>query len=180
MTVPQSLLAILAQGRCYGYQLRAEFERRTGGSALNVGQVYATLDRLERDGLAAKGVADASGHVYYEITASGRSEAQRWLSSAVEQPGRDELAVKLALAVTLPGVDARPLIEAQRAVTAATLRCLRDEVAVDLARELVIDARVLAAEAELRWLDRCESRLVDSVPYGLEIEPPRRGRPVRA
>ena len=48
MTVRQSLLAILDQGPCYGYQLRAEFDRRTGSTwPLNVGQIYNTLDRLK-------------------------------------------------------------------------------------------------------------------------------------
>ena len=66
MSVRQSLLAILDQGPCYGYQLRAEFDRRTGSTwPLNVGQIYNTLDRLERDGLVAKGDTDAQGHVYY-------------------------------------------------------------------------------------------------------------------
>ena len=59
MTVRQSLLAILDQGPCYGYQLRAEFDRRTGSTwPLNVGQIYNTIDRLERDGLVAKGATD--------------------------------------------------------------------------------------------------------------------------
>ena len=72
MSVRQSLLAILDQGPCYGYQLRAEFERRTGSTwPLNVGQIYTTLDRLERDGLVAKGETDDQGHVFYDITDAG-------------------------------------------------------------------------------------------------------------
>ena len=75
MSVRQSLLAILAQGPCYGYQLRSEFERRTGSSsALNVGQIYSTLERLERDGLVLRGTADADGHIYWQITDAGRAE----------------------------------------------------------------------------------------------------------
>ena len=74
MTVRHSLLAILAQGPCYGYQLRAEFERRTAGAwVVNVGQVYNTLERLHRDGLVRRGDVDAQGHVYWEITEAGRS-----------------------------------------------------------------------------------------------------------
>src|SRR6478735_4500458 len=81
MTVRQSLLAILDQGPCYGYQLRAEFSRRTGGTwSLNVGQIYNTLDRLERDGLVAKGDVDAQGHVYWEITDAGDAEVRDWLA----------------------------------------------------------------------------------------------------
>ena len=93
MTVRQSLLAILDQGPCYGYQLRAEFDRRTGSTwPLNVGQIYNTLDRLERDGLVAKGETDEQGHVYYEITDAGSLEVAAWLSSPVVacagHPGR--------------------------------------------------------------------------------------------
>ncbi|CAI7673602.1 unnamed protein product [Penicillium discolor] len=63
MSVRQSLLAILDQGPCYGYQLRHEFDRRTGSTwPLNVGQIYNTLERLERDGLVQRGEADDHGH----------------------------------------------------------------------------------------------------------------------
>lgn len=106
MSVRLSLLAILDQGPCYGYQLRAEFDRRTGSTwPLNVGQIYNTLDRLERDGLVLKGETDDQGHVYWEITDAGRAEVSAWLASPVERTSgtRDELAIKLAIAATLPG-----------------------------------------------------------------------------
>ncbi len=52
MSVRHSLLALLEEGPRYGYQLRSEFEHRTAAAwPLNVGQVYSTLARLERDGL---------------------------------------------------------------------------------------------------------------------------------
>ena len=107
MSVRHSLLAILDQGPCYGYQLRTEFERRTGStSSLNVGQIYNTLDRLERDGLVAKGSPDAQGHVFYQITDAGSLEVSAWLTSPVERERRtrDELAIKISVAATLPGV----------------------------------------------------------------------------
>jgi DNA-binding PadR family transcriptional regulator len=45
VSVRQSLLAILDQGPCYGYQLKSEFDRRTGSTwPLNVGQIYNTLE----------------------------------------------------------------------------------------------------------------------------------------
>ena len=133
MSVRQSLLAILDQGPCYGYQLRAEFDRRTGGTwPLNVGQIYNTLDRLERDGLVVKGDSDDEGHVYYAITDDGRAEAGEWLSTPVDRSAaaRDELAIKLALAATLPGVDVRVLIAQQRAASLARLEALVAERAV--------------------------------------------------
>jgi len=180
MTVRQSLLAILDLGPCYGYQLRLEFERRTGAAtALNVGQVYATLDRLERDGLATKGAPDAAGHVYYSITPAGSAAAAAWLSTAAVRPGRDDLAAKLALAMTLPGVDAASLIATQRARTAAELAALRDAQHEDLPSRMVTDALTLAARAELEWLDRCEVLLAEASPYALAAEPPKRGRPTK-
>lgn len=177
MSIRQSLLAILDQGAAYGYQLRVEFERRTGGSwPLNVGQVYATLDRLERDDLVAKSPASESGQVYYEITAAGSAEVADWLASPVDRP-RDELVVKLALVLTLPGADAAALLTAQRAATTAALAELTSHRAASLPEQLVAHAHILAAEAELAWLDYCETLIPHAHPYGLDAEPPQRGRP---
>ena len=192
MTVRQSLLAILDQGPCYGYQLRAEFARRTGGSwPLNVGQIYNTLDRLDRDGLAEKGDTDEQGHVYWRITDAGRADVRRWLGSPVDRGGatRDELAVKLAIAATLPGVELADVIRTQRAASAERLQTLRTRAEDDpqegpeeLARSLVIDAMVFSAEAEVRWLDHAAARIARHPVRALELsdERPRRGRPARA
>ncbi|SDH46399.1 PadR family transcriptional regulator [Microbacterium pygmaeum] len=194
MSVRQSLLAILSRGACYGYQLRTEFDRRTGGTwPLNVGQIYSTLDRLERDGLVAKGESDAQGHVYYEITDAGRADLAGWLEHPVlrSAPPRDELAIKIAVAATLPGVDGRALVRAQRDASAARLaqaRRARDEAgapgsAEAVASVLVADSLVFAAEAEVRWLEHAESVLAQHPDHALELEPtaerPKRGRPPR-
>jgi DNA-binding PadR family transcriptional regulator len=164
------LLALLEQGPRYGYQLRAEFEHRTGGTwPLNVGQVYTTLSRLERDGLVQGQGADGEGHVMYAVTAAGRDEVVSWFTSPVPrtQPPRDELAIKLALAVTTPGVDVGAVIQQQRS---ATMSAMQDYTRLkrqagtahegdDLAWGLVLDSLVFTAEAEVRWLDHCEARL---------------------
>src|ERR1044072_5106591 len=103
MSVRQALLALLEQGPMYGYQLRAEFEQRTGATwPLNVGQVYTTLSRLERDGLVEGTGADDEGHVHYRVPEAGRDEVSAWFTTPVPrtQPPRDELAIKLAIAVT--------------------------------------------------------------------------------
>ena len=79
----------------YGYQLRSEFEQRTGSTwPLNVGQVYTTLTRLERDGLVKGAGADGEGHVMYHVTPAGRAEVAAWFTTPVPrtQPPRDELA----------------------------------------------------------------------------------------
>ena len=194
MTVRQSLLAILDQGPCYGYQLRAEFDRRTGSTwPLNVGQIYNTLDRLERDGLVEKGETDEQGHVYYEITDAGSLEVAAWLRSPVSraQGTRDELAIKLAVAATLPGVDVTALIRAQRAESRANLealtgrpRSIAETGPEALARAVVADAMIAHAEAELRWLDRTERRLGAQPEHAMALElateRPKRGRPAKA
>jgi DNA-binding PadR family transcriptional regulator len=170
VSIRQGLLALLEQGPMYGYQLRAEFETRTGATwPLNVGQVYTTLGRLERDGMVEPLGDDGEGHAVYRITAAGRAEVTSWFSTPVSRsaPPRDELAIKLAMAVTVPGVDVRAVVQSQRT---ATVRALQDYTRLkaraadgdspqDFAWLLVLDSLVFAAEAEVRWLDHCEARL---------------------
>ncbi|MAY97937.1 PadR family transcriptional regulator [uncultured Nocardioides sp.] len=180
MSVKHALLSLLEQEPMYGYQLRQEFEARTGGTwPLNVGQVYTTLTRLERDGLVEPAAhlegAEAAGdtqtqtQVRYRLTEAGRDEVATWFTTPVTrtQPARDELAIKLALAVTVPGVDVGTLIQRQRS---ASMQALQDytrlkrqaggeQERADLAWGLVLDSLVFAAEAEIRWLDHCEARL---------------------
>lgn len=165
MSVKQALLALLQEQPMYGYQLRVEFEQRTGATwPLNVGQVYTTLTRLERDGLVEGAGEDAEGHVVYRLTEQGGSEVAAWFTTPVArtQPPRDELAIKLALAVTVPGVDVGTVVQQQRS---ATMRALQDytrlkrQAGDDLAWSLVVDSLIFAAEAEVRWLDHCEARL---------------------
>jgi DNA-binding PadR family transcriptional regulator len=172
MSVRHALLALLEQGPMYGYQLRSEFEGRTGATwPLNIGQVYTTLARLERDGLiegAAEGDESEDGKHSYSITTDGRVEVATWFDEPVGrgQPPRDELAIKLAIAVTLPGVDVTALVQRQRGSTMTALqdytrlkRSVSTDEPTDLAWSLVLDSLIFAAEAELRWLDHCETRL---------------------
>ncbi|GAB3792500.1 PadR family transcriptional regulator [Nocardioides ungokensis] len=175
MSVRQALLALLEQGPMYGYQLRAEFEQRTGSTwPLNIGQVYTTLTRLERDGLVEGTGADdedSSHGAIYRVTPAGRDEVSAWFTTPVArtQPPRDELAIKLAIAVTVPGVDVGAVIQQQRSATMTALqdytrlkrggRAAAPEDRADMAWSLVLDSLVFAAEAEIRWLDHCEARL---------------------
>ncbi|MBB6170041.1 DNA-binding PadR family transcriptional regulator [Nocardiopsis mwathae] len=179
MSVRQGLLALLAEGPKHGYQLRAEFEARTGGTwPLNIGQAYTTLQRLHRDGLVEPLTGGAEGDPErFELTASGRGEVAAWWQTPVQRgaPARDELAIKLALAVTTPGVDVRGIVDRQRA---ETLRCLQDYTrlkmprngapgspgagrgaAADLAWHLILDSLIFAAQAEIQWLDHVEARV---------------------
>jgi DNA-binding PadR family transcriptional regulator len=194
MSVRQGLLAILDHGACFGYQLKTEFERRTGSTwPLNAGQVYNTLERLERDGLVHG--ERHENQMKYTISESGRREVAGWLGSAVvrESTVRDELAIKLAIAVTLPGVDIARVIQVQRLATMGTLQDLTrakaasdsPETSAELAGLLVLDSLIFAAEAEIRWLDHSETRLARAAatgsakPMPLNQEPARRGRPAK-
>lgn len=178
MSVRNSLLAILAQGPCYGHQLRQEFDRRTGGTwSINAGQVYQTLDRLQRDKLIEAAGDDDEGRELYAITPAGRADVDAWLESPVLRVERDELAIKLALAVTLPGTDAAAVIAAQRRASTAGLAIVSSASADDVGEAVVLASLVATAEADLRWLDEVERLVAGSKPYGLNGEAPRRGRP---
>ncbi|MFI5426778.1 PadR family transcriptional regulator [Aeromicrobium sp. UC242_57] len=89
MSIRHSLMALLKQGPRHGYQLRAEFEARTGGTwPLNVGQVYTTLQRLQRDGLVdVVGEADHDGRIAYQLTATGQADVDAWFISPVDKSG---------------------------------------------------------------------------------------------
>jgi len=174
MSVKYGLLALLATEPMYGARLRAEFEARTGGTwPLNVGQVYTTLGRLERDGLVVSvGEADEEGRIAYRLTDQGRGEITQWWTAPVDRSStpRDELVIKLALAVTVAGVDVEHVVQTQRV---ATLRHLRDLTRLkhrsaagsaqnrsnEHAWRLVLDNLIFAAEAEVRWLDHVEADL---------------------
>ncbi|MHC6219340.1 PadR family transcriptional regulator [Arthrobacter sp. MMS24-S77] len=171
MSIRYSILALLQEQPRYGYQLRAAFEERTGAVwPLNIGQVYTTLNRLERDALVRRNGDDGQGHVLYSITDAGSAEIRRWFATAVDRgvPPRNELAIKLALAVTTAGTDLTALIQAQREISLLELQehtQARKDVAAnqrvtDTARLLVLDSLIFHAEAEVRWLDLCEARLV--------------------
>ena len=171
MAIRHGILALLQDKSRYGYELRAEFESRTGTVwPLNIGQVYSTLDRLERDGLVNRDGSDGEGHVIYSLSEAGREELELWFGAAVgrDTPPRNELAIKLALAATLPGTDLPAIIQDQRAASFRKLQelhQLRKEPSpgprsTDTARLLVLDSLVFQLEAELRWLELCEARLV--------------------
>ena len=195
MSVRASILAVLTMGECHGYQLRQEIESRTGGSwQINIGQIYSTLERLERDGLVESAGVNEQGQTRYRITEIGLIEANEWLRSAISasEEARNELAMKLALAVTIPGCDVQKLVHAQRVQTMRTLQALtatkRDVDQSDPAELpwlLVADLNIFNCEAELRWLEHIEGTLARTSARGLNPNqtlsaPAKRGRPAKA
>lgn len=169
MSIKHSLLALLGGGPAHGYQLRQEFEDRTGGTwPLNIGQVYSTLQRLQRDGLVEpvdEAHSDPDGRVSYRLTDLGHAEVATWFATPVEAGSdpRDELSIKFALAVGRPDVDVVALVQGQRHAGMQRLQQLtklkRATSDDDLAWSLVLERLLFLAEAQLRWLDHVEGRL---------------------
>lgn len=166
MSFKYGLLALLAEAPRHGYQLKTDFERRTGGSwAVNIGQVYTTLQRLERDGLVEPAGSDGERHDY-RITPSGRQQLDAWFAApiAVEGPPRDELTIKVLLAVAASDLDVTDILQRQRTASveqlqAYTRRKTQADPQRDLAFLLMLDALIYRTEAEIRWLDASEARI---------------------
>jgi DNA-binding PadR family transcriptional regulator len=197
MSVPMSLLALLAEGPSYGLRLKQGFEERTGGIwPLNVGQVYASLDRLERAGWVRQ-VEGGDRQRLHEITEAGRERLAAWFAEPVDAaPARDQLVLKLVMALALPGVDAQAVIQAERRGAVETLQrytlLKRDADEGDLGWLFLLDSLIFQTEARIRWLDACEARLartgratgsgapVERAPEpGIPARPPRREEVLR-
>ena len=164
MAVREGLLALLTQGPRHGYQLKTAFEVATGGVwELNVGQVYTTLDRLARDGFV--NVDDDGEQKHYSITAAGREELGAWweVTPVDAPPPRDELLLKVLMALEESPERALAVVTAQRTALTGQMQAHRRAArgdGVGLAAEVVADALATRAEADLRWLDLCEARIL--------------------
>ena len=169
MSVRHALLALLSTGPKYGLQLREEFEANTGQVwPLNVGQVYTTLQRLERDGLVAatdSASADPGPQKAYRITDAGTAELAEWLRVPpdLSTPPRDDLVMKVLIAVRVPGTDIAEVIQAHRRYLVQLMqewtRLKEDDKGRDLAFSLVVDSELFRVDSVVRWLDAAEGRL---------------------
>ena len=167
MSVPHALLALLRDGPKYGLRLQSEFESRTGEVwPLNVGQVYTTLQRLERDGLVESddGAGERS-QKRYRITSSGERELADWLRTPPElvPPPRDELVIKVLVALQVAGTDVREILQVHRRhVIEVMQRYTKLKAAAaeeDVPLALVADAELFRLEGIVRWLDAADVRL---------------------
>jgi DNA-binding PadR family transcriptional regulator len=204
MSVRHALLALLSEGPKYGLQLREEFEANTGQVwPLNVGQVYTTLQRLERDGLVAPlgddGTPGAGGdgpgggvpgapQKAFRITDAGAAELADWLRVPpdLSVPPRDDLVMKILIAARVPGSDVHDVIQGHRRYLVQLMQewtRLKQGAAdggdrPDLAFGLVVDAELFRLDAVVRWLDAAEGRLrraaADGVPLASALS---QGRP---
>ena len=167
MSIRHSLLALLSQGPTYGLRLRDEFEAGTGEVwPLNVGQVYTTLQRLERDGLVeSDGSEDDGPQKRYRITERGGEELAAWLRTPPDMasPPRDELVMKVLIAVQVPGIDVREVMQVHRRYLVELMqrwtRIKEEEAEHDLSLALVVDAELFRLDAVIRWLDAADGRL---------------------
>jgi DNA-binding PadR family transcriptional regulator len=176
MSVRHALLALLSEGPKYGLQLRQEFEARTGEVwPLNVGQVYTTLQRLERDGLVESDETGEGGPQNgFRITAQGGEELAHWLRTPpdLSSPPRDELVIKVMVAFRMPDVDVHDVIQVHRRYLVELMqqwtRLKEDEANFDLGFALVVDAELFRLDSVIRWLDTADGRLKRAAS-----EPPR-------
>jgi DNA-binding PadR family transcriptional regulator len=167
MSVRHALLALLSEGPKYGLLLRQEFEARTGEVwPLNVGQVYTTLQRLERDGLVESDDNGEDGaQKDYRITSAGETELLGWLRTPpdLSSPPRDELVVKVLVALRVPGVEVMEVIQVHRRYLVQLMqqwtRLKEDDAGFDLSFALVVDAELFRLDSVVRWLDSADGRL---------------------
>ncbi|HEX3926274.1 MAG TPA: PadR family transcriptional regulator [Streptosporangiaceae bacterium] len=167
MSVRHALLALLSEGPKYGLQLRQEFEARTGEVwPLNVGQVYTTLQRLERDGLVeSDGNGEDGPQKGFRITADGEGELALWLRTPpdLSLPPRDELVIKILVAWRVPGVDVHEVIQVHRRYLVELMqqwtRLKEDEAQFDLGFALAVDAELFRLDSVVRWLDTADGRI---------------------
>ena len=167
MSIRHALLALLSEGPKYGLQLRQVFEARTGDVwPFNVGQVYTTLQRLERDGLVESDDAEEAGPTKgFRVTDDGERELHEWLRTPPDAstPPRDELVIKVLMATQVPGSDVqeilqvhrRQLVEQMQRFTHLKAAAAEDDVTV----ALVADAALFQLDGAVRWLDAAGSRL---------------------
>jgi DNA-binding PadR family transcriptional regulator len=167
MSVRHALLALLSEGPKYGLQLREEFEARTGEVwPLNGGQVYTTLQRLERDGLVeSDGSGEEGPQKGFLITAEGERELARWLRTPpdLSSPPRDELVMKVLVALYVPCADVHAVIQAHRRYVVELMqqwtRIKEYDAGSDLSMSLAIDAELFRLDSVVRWLDAAEARV---------------------
>jgi DNA-binding PadR family transcriptional regulator len=157
-------LALLASGRAHGYELKRRYDGLFGAvwEPINIGQIYVTLGRLERDGLVRFTTVKqdrGADRKDYELTPLGRKALGGWLAEPADAPlPKSDLLLKL-VAASLAGTDLRDLIGEHRQRCLQALRDL-DAAAADATAgsvaDLLVQGTALHLQAELRWLDHCD------------------------
>lgn len=163
------LLALLAKEPAHGYELKQSLEAIFGSAypSPNIGQIYVTLNRLEKDGYVRSVDVEQSNRpnkkVYY-LTAAGREALEQWIDEPTEGPRvRDEFFMKLVLAPMTGLSDPMALINRQRRHYLSLMRELNELAErTDPANRvalLLIEGAMLHLQADLDWLERCQEEL---------------------
>ena len=163
----EAVLALLAKEPSHGYELRARLHQALGplGEAMNAGQIYVTLTRLEKAGLVtaerSAGLADRPDRKVYALTAAGQRRVADWLAEVSwPKPDLTEFHLKLIAAAAARLADPVAMVDAQRR---ELLRRLRDAQRAAMAEPsrsdaaLLLEGIVLRLQADLRWLEACVS-----------------------
>ena len=162
--VQEVLLALLAKEASHGYQLRARLQLALGplAEALNAGQVYVTLNRLEKAGLVAServGQTDRPDRKVYELSETGRERVMKWLAdTSWRKPAPAEFHLKLVAAAAAGLGDPVRLVDAQRHALLAGLAAAQHAALAepdDSVAGLLLEGVVLRLQADLRWLEAC-------------------------
>jgi DNA-binding PadR family transcriptional regulator len=179
MSVKFALLGILSEGERHGYDLKGAFDERVGEFwSLNYGQIYTTLDRLERERLVEwreEPQEKRPDRKIYRITSKGRRELERWLARPVGRARalRDELFIKLLFLDREHPEPILDLIQKQKQVYLEHMKRLtrrkfemakRADHEELLVTELLMDAALFHADADLRWLTLAEQKLGRTTP----------------
>ncbi len=174
MSVKYAMLGILAKKDLHGYELKSSFDEKVGEFwSLNYGQIYTTLDRLEKEDLVThdRQTQDKRpDRKIYSITRKGRKELDEWLSTPVSRVRalRDEFFIKLAFMDKNDPAPVIELIEKQKALYLKQMNRLthqkvelkkKSKVPDALTTELLMDAGLFHAEADIKWLTLCESKI---------------------
>jgi DNA-binding PadR family transcriptional regulator len=169
--VQDVVLAMLAKEPSHGYQLRSRLRDALGplGEAMNAGQIYVTLGRLEKAGLVTSerepGLPDRPDRKVYALTPAGQQRVAGWLSEVTwPGPAPAEFHLKLVAAAAGRLADPLSIVDAQRR---ELLRLLRDAQRAAMeepdgsAAGLVLEGVTLRLQADLRWLEACERHWAD-------------------
>jgi len=175
LSLKYGVLGLLTEGPLHGYEVKNRFEAMLGGTwEVNIGQIYTTLQRLERDGLVRPaGPRGDRGKQTYELSDEGRHAVEGWLDEAESGPQtlHEDIYVKLLLAVRLANGDLKSLLARQKRAYLQRLRDLnrleeraRRDDRIDLAR--LVRGALLHTEADLKWIDELSSER-----FGVEERP---------
>lgn len=173
MSIPYSLLGLLSTGEKYGQQLKAEFEANTGEMwPLNVGQVYTTLNRLERDGYVKTEPDHDAATRPYRITPAGQIELDLWLKAdpGSTPPPRDELVMKIMIAVSIDAANSVEVVQSHRRQLLQEMRRYTTVKASPITSTpglMMCDAELFRLEAAVRWLDSVDAR----IRSGAQVKP---------